>query len=203
VSVDARGRCAFISEVSQPTQRVALAESVTRDDVDDAMHALGWQLTNVVPPTAERPGQLVFASRDAQTVLCMVDDVRLGVTYFVANGVDVAGELAAVAERFACEGLDAVGELVTDMSNLYRFRRGIGLMALLLTEPDPACVDLFERAFAHGDARVRALALTAASYVTWDEMQPLLAQVCEDDPSPAIREAAGRLLAARAGEGAA
>jgi hypothetical protein len=53
--------------------RVELQAGATRDAVDDAAHALGLALVNIVPAAPGRPAQLVFVSPDRRVGVHLVE----------------------------------------------------------------------------------------------------------------------------------
>ncbi len=177
----------------QPS-RIVLSETVTRDDIDDAMHRCGWQLTNVVPPTGHHPGQLIFAAPDPETILYLVQDVRLGVLYVAAMGQAPEAVLSRVRSELDCCDPGSWAELVDDPSDLDRFRRGMAILALASPGPSPERIERFADALSHADNPVRAVALTAAGYAPWPELRPALEPVRDHDPLEELRSAAAQLL---------
>jgi len=174
---------------------MVLRQSATRDDVDDAVLRCGWQLTNVLDASAERPLQLIYATPDGRTVY-LIDDVRLGVTYLA-----VTGEGASEFLRRSVEGLSILrGEQLTAAQlegpvDLQAFRRGVAVPALSLDSPSRGVVAVFERAFAHADPQVRAIVLTAASYALWPELRASIERVRDGDSTPALRKTAAAVMA--------
>jgi hypothetical protein len=76
--------------------RIALRESVTRDDIDDAMVRRGWRLCNIVPAAEEHPFQMIFTDAARTATIHIIDDQRLGVLYCVTTeplAAEVKGEL--------------------------------------------------------------------------------------------------------------
>ncbi|MBI4951962.1 MAG: hypothetical protein HY908_08010, partial [Myxococcales bacterium] len=73
----------------------------SRDALDDALTALGLQLTNIVAPTESEPGQWVYATRTADALVHLVEERRLGLRYFaLAPGQDAL--CAALAAAVPC-----------------------------------------------------------------------------------------------------
>ena len=171
-----------------------MRESVTRDDIDDAMHRCGWQLTNVVPPTGHHPGQLMFAAAQPETVLYLVQDLRLGVIYVAAMGQSAAALLDQVRFELPCEDADTWRELTADPQRLEPYRRGLAILALASPGASQAGVECFTAALNHPEPNVRTLALTAASYAPWPELRPALEQVRDQDAQPELSRAAAQLL---------
>ena len=69
--------------------RLVLHESVTRDDLDDAMVRNGWRLANIVSGGETEPTQLLYLTADRQNLLQLVDDPRINTLYILAQGPDL------------------------------------------------------------------------------------------------------------------
>jgi len=167
---------------------------VTRDDIDDAMHRCGWQLTNVVPPTGHHPGQLMFAAAQPDTVLYLVQDERLGVIYVAALGQSAAAVLDQVRFELPCAEADGWRELTADPSDLESYRRGLAILALACPGATEPGIESFTAALSHTDPQVRTVALTAASYALWPELRSGLEQLRDQDPQSELRAAAAQLI---------
>ena len=82
------------------TCRVALPASVSRDDLDDAIGALGWLLVNIVPASDRHPAQLICFTQDRSHQLHVLDDPRFGAPTIVIQGEAPATLTQAIVERF-------------------------------------------------------------------------------------------------------
>ncbi len=173
--------------------RVVLRDEVTRDDIDDAMHRCGWQLTNIMSPRAHQPAQIIFATPAADGFFHLVEDARLGLLYFVGSGAAAEVCLSQAREQLSCYGPEEHEELLGDPEQLELYRRGLALLVL-----NGAPVDLghFERAFAHPDESVRTAALTALTYAPQPQLRPALEAMRDSDPQAQLRSSAAQVLAA-------
>lgn len=79
--------------------RIVLAESVTRDDLDDAAVEGGWLLLDIVPATSTFPAQIIYLTPDRQNLIHLVDDARLATVHAVVVGPDEPRWAAAVRAR--------------------------------------------------------------------------------------------------------
>ena len=173
--------------------RVVLRDEVSRDDIDDAMHECGWQLTNIMPPQAHQPGQIIFTTPAADGFFHLVEDGRLGLLYFVGSGEAAEACLTQAREQLSCYLPGEHEQLLADPDQLERYRRGLALM--VLTQPTVDRTAL-ERAFAHQDASVRAAALTALTYAPQPQLRPVVEAMRDDDPQAQLRTSAAQVLAA-------
>jgi hypothetical protein len=175
-------------------KRMVLRQNATRDDVDDAVLRCGWQLTNVLPASAERPRQLIYATRDGRTVY-LIDDVRLGVTYLAVTGEGAAELLRSVEGLSILRGEPLTAAQLEGAVDLLALRRGVAVPALSLESPSQEVVEAFERALEHADPQVRAIALTAASYALWPELRAVIERVRDGDSEAALRKTAATVQA--------
>ena len=110
---------------------MVLRQNATRDDVDDAVLRCGWQLTNVLPASAEQPRQLIYATRDGRTVY-LIDDVRLGVRYLAMTGEGAAELLRSVEGLSILRGEPLTAAQLEGPVDLLALRRGVAVPALWL-----------------------------------------------------------------------
>lgn len=82
------------------TCRVVLPASVSRDEVDDALAALGWLLVNIVPASDRHPAQLVCLTADRAHEIHVLDDPRVGAATIVIKGEAPASVTHAIVARF-------------------------------------------------------------------------------------------------------
>ncbi|GAC1538856.1 MAG: hypothetical protein NVS3B10_29830 [Polyangiales bacterium] len=174
--------------------RLVARETVSRDDVDDAMRSLSCRLINVVPASATVPAQLVFASADGRTTLHFVHDAHLDEQVFVVASAD--GAAAAVVERLRAAidtwGDEEIASLATSVTDAAALVRGLRMTALTAA-PSAATLARFSAGFAHPDEAVRAATLIAAAYAGWPGLEPDVVRLAEGDPSPAVRAQATAL----------
>jgi len=198
--------------------RAVLSGSVTRDDLDDAFVEGGWRLVNVVDALPGRPSQLLFARDAGASYVYVVDDMRLGVTYLVANrpegaeamaGPDPASVIAELSEALPCVDAGARHELLgaLDGSEAPDRTSGgrapvpaedairLGLALLVLLEPEAEDAESTLRAaLKHPSPGVRAAALTAVTYAPKTTLLPSVLAMQTSDDEPGLREAAARVL---------
>ena len=173
-------------------QRVILQETLSRDEIDDALSACGCKLVNIVPPSESHPGQMLYASSDRAAVVALVEDGRLGVLYLTGQGESAQHDLQALSTRLACYDEERIDELLSRPEDEGSFTRGLGLMALCAF--DPPRVEVFRTAFAHPSASVRHTALIVASYAPAQELRPDIAELAAGDEEPMVRILAERVL---------
>ena len=83
---------------------VTLAETVTRDDLDDAAVSAGWLLLNIVPKTAAFPAQVIWATADRRTMIHIIDDPSLASIAVVLQGAGEEAAAAVIREKLATRG---------------------------------------------------------------------------------------------------
>jgi hypothetical protein len=175
---------------------VVLREGVSRDAVDDAAGEHGWRLTNVVPPSATHPAQMIFAVMDGEVALYLVEDAALGILYAAARGPRAADALREVRASLSCHEISEAAALLDD-GDAQRFCRGLAI-AVLQQGGDGARVAV-ERALVDARGEVRAAGLHAAAHVPSPALRAAVAACHASEPDRVVREAAERLLAALAG----
>lgn len=82
---------------------MALASSVTRDDVDDAIAELGMLLINAVPASDRHPAQIILLAADRRHIVYVIDDARVEALSMVVEGADAPRIAAILQARFASE----------------------------------------------------------------------------------------------------
>lgn len=176
-------------------ERVVLADQVSRDDIDDAMVRCGCRLTNVYSGSATHPGQVVFATRDRQSLLYLVEDGRLGVLYVTGTGPTIDGALDEVRTELAHHDEQDIETLTADPSDDARYARGLAVAVLTATQPPSAAqVQVLERGLTAPVAAVRQAALVAVTYAPWPALEGAVQQLASGDPDLVVRANAERLL---------
>lgn len=176
-------------------ERVVLTDRVSRDDIDDAMVRCGCRLTNVYPGSATHPGQVVFATRDRQSLLYLVEDGRLGVLYVAGTGPTIDGALDEVRAQLAHHDERDIETLTSDPSDEARYARGLALTVLTAAEPPSAeQLQVLERGLTTPVAAIRQAALVAVTYAPWPQLERAVQQLANGDPDLVVRANAERLL---------
>ncbi|MEZ4443788.1 MAG: hypothetical protein R3B72_32245 [Polyangiaceae bacterium] len=176
---------------------LVLKDSVTRDDVDDAMAALGYRLTNVVPAGPGQPAQLIFSQPAGKVVAHVIDDQRLRVTYLAVQGEAAEPARDALAERLVALAPEAQAEILEGLPSASGASPELlrALASLVLQEPDGPRLDRhLEAALRHPDPQLRVAGLTAVTYRPRAALRPALDAIAEGDPEPTLRQAAGQIL---------
>jgi hypothetical protein len=170
--------------------RLILARHVEPEERDRILTGLDLELSNV----QEDPGQAYFevwltAHLDNETVVHYVDDLPIGVRYFVIKG---APELAdRIRESFP---------IMTDEEILDRVRRArhekerieaTYMVALIAGREvqEPILAEL-RASLRHPSENVRHAAVLAVGYTTWPVLVDMLADVAARDPSARVRDRA-------------
>lgn len=177
--------------------RLVLGEAVSDDVLDDARLALGLQLVNVTPATRSTPAQLQFLSRDRRSLIAVVDDAQLDVTY-LALAAPSPAELSALAAELAAT-LPVLDEGAVDAllagatpSDLAR-----GLAAAALSSAESASRSArFVAALGHSAREIRVRAVVAAAYARWPSLRAPLAEIARADGDAGVRTLATNALAA-------
>ncbi len=183
--------------MSDPCTRVVLHESVNRDQIDDAVAELGWQLTNIIPASEQLPGQLIYATADRQGAMYLVEDGRLGLLYFTGSGESLDRELDGVREGLRHYSQADILQLLTGPADEPSYARAIGMLALTASEqPNERQLEQLERALTHDSTLIRGTALVAATYAPWPGLKPVLVKLATSDSDLAIRGNAQKVLEA-------
>jgi hypothetical protein len=85
----------------QTAARIALPSSVSRDDVDDAVHELGCLLVNAVPASERHPAQIILVTADRRNLVYVIDDPRVDALSIVVQGEDPERYAGALRSRLA------------------------------------------------------------------------------------------------------
>lgn len=175
--------------------RVILRDGVTQDDIDDALADFGCRLINVVPATPSLPGQMIFATRDRQRVLYLVEDVQLGLTYFTGVGEDIVDDLDKLRERLPNLRKDDVDDFLARCDEEPEWVRALSLMVLSVTgEPSDDHLSFFRDSLEHTSVTVRFAALVALAYVCWPSLRASVERLASSDEDGMIRLHAQRVL---------
>ena len=174
--------------------RIVLADSVTRDDVDDAIVAHRWRLADVVAASAAHPAQLVLLTEDRGAAMHFVDDQQVDARYFVVSGRDAARARRELEATLPTVDDAAITLLLSSPDRPSELARGLVYAALSSESKAGERVSAFERAASHADESVRAAVVVAAAYARWSELRPLVERCATSDPSPALRARATIVL---------
>jgi len=151
--------------------RIALREATTRDDLDDVTREAGLLLLNIVPATATHPAQIIYTTRDRQSLIHLIDDARLGVLYFALHGAEEDAIARVIRERLPTLAQEEVFALAGAAAPRDAIR-GIALIAITAgPTAEPAPLEIFRAALVHADPDVRSAARSAAEYVPWPELK--------------------------------
>ena len=145
---------------------------------------------------AENLGRHIYMETDNRALLRVVDDHRTPVRYLIVEcltdqGVDQLSKWLGESLPFiALQELqgEARATGATNPESLIRLALGAGETA------DPETQEILSDGLQAPDAMVRFRAAEAASLTQWPEFIPALTKLKESDPSPEVREMAGRAL---------
>lgn len=177
-----------------PAPRLPLRETVSRDDIDDATAACGWQLVNILPPQEGQPGQLIYATAGGAQLAYLVEDRQLGLYYFTAVGEGAQEAIDELGARLA--GYDAAEvERMLASAEAPTMLRGLSVVALQQREPSDSTLAAFRRALEHEEPSVAGGALVAAAYGGWPQLVPMLRAFAAREPGAALAASAEQILA--------
>lgn len=180
--------------MNEPTGRVALRDTVTRDDIDDAAAACGWQLTNIIPPTETHPGQFIYASGDRRSLIYLVEDGRLGVCYVAVAGSTAGSVLDEVRAKLSCYTDDEIYELLDQPADDTALARAYGLLVLGTTEPGERFCQALAGGLWHDSLLVRRAALTALTYAPLPPLKPHVARLAAEEQDAVLAATAKEVL---------
>ncbi len=185
--------------------RAVLDGPITDDRLDDARLALGWQLVNVLPKTRTSPSQLHFLSRDRRSLVAVVDDPQLDLTYLAASSPTpelLRAELSAIRSTLPTLELAVIDALLGSSRAgppaIESLARGLGAAALVADE-SPARSARFVAALQHESREIRVRALVASAYARWPSLRPAIGEVARTDVDLTVRSLAENALTAFAG----
>lgn len=161
--------------MSDSISRLLLDREVSRDDVDDAVVALGLKLINVVPESSTHPNQLIYATPDRRGMVHLIQDGHIGVAYFTGFGTSAEQCIESLAASLGHYDGAMIDELLAETDRTDELILGLSLAALA----SPGSLDenrrrAFERALENSDETIRTAAITAITYTSWLELLPLL-----------------------------
>jgi hypothetical protein len=79
--------------------RIVLHDTTPRDALDDAAHALGLLLVNIVPKADAYPAQLIYVTPDREASVHLVDEGEGGALAWIVKAE--GDEAAAIEARWA------------------------------------------------------------------------------------------------------
>jgi len=176
------------------TARVALAPSVTRDDIISAAYNLDWLFERKA--TAENPVD-TFVSDDEKTQIDVVHDDVVSLDYCVVKGEEVNVKDAVSGIRESLETVssaDAVKAYKDASSGPDKISALYLLGVASGDDPTNDAVATFKRALSDDDEDVRQGAIVAIGYVGGAELQKLLEETAANDESEAVRKDAKLML---------
>lgn len=179
------------------TLRVVLADSVSRDQIDDLLHARGWSLRTCAPAAVGRPAQLVCVSRNGEDLLHVVHDPALGAQYCAVTGPGAAAHADAIRAALPCTS-DADVDALVRADDPPAFLRGLACRVLTHDPADPRVERDLLRGLEHPHAAARAGAVIAAAYVGIPAVAQRLRALASDDPDPEVRRRAAAVAASQA-----
>lgn len=174
--------------------KVILRESVTGDDVDDAMEELGCRLINVIPSAQSHPGQSIYATRDRQRFLYLVEDGMLGLSYFTGSGEEIGAELDEIGKLLDCDGEGVLDELLLHGHEDASLARALSILVLTVEAPNGEHLSFFKESLEHSSNVVRNAALVALTYVLWPSLRGQVERLAKSDDDDMVRLNAQRVL---------
>jgi len=176
-------------------ERVVLREGVGPDDIDDAIHSLSWQLSNLLPAMAGQPAQMILYTRDGKECVYVVEEARLGVLYAASASAAALEQLRSKLDCHVGNGVD-LAAAAAGAADLERWRRALAVLVLHARSATAAVVAALTGALENEQVQVRGAGLVAASYAPWPELRGALVGLRDGDPEPQLRTAAHQLLTA-------
>lgn len=174
--------------------RLILARPIEPADRDRMLADLGLEPSS----SQKEPGQAYFEvwmplDLDDRAVIHYVDDIPIGVRYFVVKGdLRWAQRIRqsfpimtdeAVVERARAAGSDPERIEATYMIALVGGR-----------EPRATALAELKASLHHPSEEVRHAAVLAAGYTSWPALEPDLVELAARDESPRVRDRAQRML---------
>jgi hypothetical protein len=175
-------------------ERVALAPSVTRDDIITAAYNLDWLFERKA--TDANPVD-TFLSDDEKTQIDVVHDDVVKLDYCVVRGDDVnvkdvvsgiRESLETVSSADAVKAFKGASSTPDKVSALYLLGVASG------DDPTNDAVATFKRALSDEEEDIRAAAIVAIGYVGGSELRQALEETAENDESEGVRKDARLML---------
>lgn len=154
---------------------------------------LGLIFYSSVEPTDDVPGEVIWVTRDAATMLHRIDDQFAEMTYLLCRGEDAE----AVAESAVAEldGLNAETLMLAMRSRDDASLSEPSITALGILAPltfDPAFFATFQWILDHPSDQVRHAGIRATAYPAWPEFVAELDRLANSDINESNRTAAKR-----------
>lgn len=181
--------------------RLILSGQVDPAERSDILTAFGLELSDI----RDEPGQAYAEvwmplDLDDEAVIHYVDDIPIGVRYFVVNdGADWEERIRAALPTMREEDvLDRARGARTDAERI----AATFLLALIAppVRQEPFFSEL-KASLLHDSTDVRHAAILAAGYTTWPDLAEILQRLRDDDASPRVRERARLMLESVASHG--
>ena len=175
--------------------RAVLKETVTPRDLERAAGANGWSLEDVIMSTPDSPFEKIWLASDGRTRIHYIEDALISVRYVAVPGEDpgpVMDEVNSSLDTYDREELGRMFDAAEDRGHMVRAVYHVGAAAP--PEFDAELFAYFERAFGSADSEVRRAAVFATAYAPWPEFRERLQRLASDDPEPAVRDYAARML---------
>jgi hypothetical protein len=174
--------------------RVALKDSVRREDIELIAWIHKWKLFNELEAAKGTPYQKIWTTADERTGINYVEDRFLDLRYLQISGQDVE----KVVEQIRGAALESYSEedirhVINQGAPPEQVVRAINVAALTAPKQyDSRRFELFEKAFANASLEARRAAVFAVSYVAWPEFRMPLERLRSLDEE--LREDAALML---------
>jgi hypothetical protein len=174
--------------------RLILERLIEPVDRNRILADLGLELSNL----QEEPGRAYFEvwmplDLDDEAVIHYVDDVPIGVRYFVVEGEQRWAQ--HVRQSFPVMTDEAILERMrTASSDAQRIEATFMIALIGGREPRENALAELKASLHHPSEEVRYAAILAAGYTSWPALEVDLEELAERDGSPRVQDRAQRLL---------
>jgi hypothetical protein len=172
---------------------------VTREAFEALARELGWSLYRAGGPDILEPYTATWRVEGQDVSVQYTEDDLLGARYVMISGSRVEDASAALEDRLETVTLDAAVEGFASAPTVER--RGESLVrAVIAADPDvvqPAVLAVIRDALSDPAPDLRRTAIATCTYLTWNDLDPLLAEVTRQDPEPDVVGFASEAMALR------
>lgn len=169
-------------------KRLALAATVTRKQVADAVAAHDWQWVDEYPADAQAPYEQVWSDPSGTCTLHLVEDEIAGMSYLqLEDPHDSASHLLTALHKELPGWTLEEALIATQQGALDRSLACSVLAVLGPISAEPRVLAAVAQLLAETSAQVRMRAVVAAACLGWPEFVPVLTELAEKDPQDYVR----------------
>lgn len=179
-----------------PSLNLVARHSVSLEEMAHIADRLGWRidLTTLSDGLSADSPRLRWFNGDDTSITLVRNDV-LERDYFVVSGPRYAESVQLIKSNVPlCELSDALSQLASATSPEGLKEALLTVAALGLPSYDEGVACALTQALGDDDMTVRIAALTAASYLRWRQLRPLVERTMRADASENIRALANNIL---------